>query len=65
MASLPLEVGTENAHTLASAPLEIQPPGNKAVLRQTSGFWPAGTIDTSLITSGELVRALSVTVGGS
>ncbi len=65
VASLPLEVGTENAHTLASAPLEIQPPGNKAVLRQTSGFWPAGTIDTSLITSGELVRALSVTVGGS
>lgn len=65
VASLPLQVGTDNVHTLASALLEIQPPGNKAVLRQTSGFWPTGTIDTSLVTSGELVRALSVTVGGS
>lgn len=66
VASLPLEVGTANAHTLASAPLEIpDPPGNQAVLRETSGFWPAGTIDTALVSSGELVRALSVTVGGS
>ena len=65
VASLPLQVGTDNAHTLASAALDIPPPDNKAVLRQTSGFWPTGTIDTSLITSGELVPALSVTVGGS
>jgi hypothetical protein len=63
VASLPLAVGGQDAHTLASAPLEIPPPGNKAVLRQTSGF--SGTIDTSLVTSGELVPALSVTVGGS
>jgi hypothetical protein len=66
VASLPLEVGTANAHTLASAPMAIPaPPGNQAVLQQTSGFWPAGTIDTALVSSGELVRALSVTVGGS
>jgi len=63
VASLPLEVGTENAHTLTSAPLDIN--SGKAVLRQTSGFWPAGTIDTALVSAGDLVRALSVQVGGS
>jgi hypothetical protein len=61
-ASLPLQVGTGNAHHLGSASLTVTP--SSAMLTDTSPFWPTDTIDTVLVTSGELVPALSVPVGG-
>ena len=63
VASLPLQISTSNAHTLASAPLSVQP--GQAVLRDTSPFWPKDTIDTALVTRGNLVQAVSVPVGGN
>jgi hypothetical protein len=63
VASLPLQISTSNAHTLASAPLSVQP--GQAVLRDTSPFWPRDTIDTALVTRGNLVQAVSVPVGGN
>jgi hypothetical protein len=61
VASLPLQVGA-GTHTLASAPLVVTS-GDRAVLQDASGFWPTDTIDTALVTSGELVPAPSVPVG--
>jgi hypothetical protein len=63
VASLPLQISTSNAHTLASAPLSVQP--GQAVLRDTSPFWPRDTIDTALVTRGSLVQAVSIPVGGN
>ena len=61
-ASLPLQVGTANAHTLASAPLLVT--RGQAKLLDTSGFFPSDTIDTALVTAGQLVPIESVKVGG-
>lgn len=60
-ASLPLQVGTANAHGLGSAPLTVTP--SQAKLVDTSGFFPGDTIDTALVTEGELVPVLSIPVG--
>jgi hypothetical protein len=60
-ASLPLQVGTANVHRLGSAALDVTP--SQAKLLDTSQFFPADTIDTALVTSGELVPALNIHVG--
>jgi hypothetical protein len=60
--SLPLQVGSGNAHTLASATLDVTPALAKLV--DASAFWPSDTIDTALVSSGELVPAASVPVKG-
>jgi hypothetical protein len=60
-ASLPLQVGTANVHQLGSAPLVVTP--SQAKLVDTSLFFPTDTIDTALVTAGDLVPALSITVG--
>ena len=59
--SLPLSVGTANAHHLGSAPLTVTPAQAKLV--GASLFFPSDTIDTALVTSGDLVQALSIPVG--
>jgi len=61
--SLPLQVGTGDAHTIGSAPLDIQ--SNRAVLQDTSPFWPQDRVDTALATQGELVAAPSIPIGGN
>jgi hypothetical protein len=60
-ASLPLQVGTANVHQLGSASLDVTP--SQAKLLDTSQFFPTDTIDTALVTSGELVPALNIHVG--
>ena len=62
-ASLPLQVGTANEHQLGSAALVVTP--SQAKLKNTSPFFPSDTIDTALVTSGELVPALAIPVGGN
>ena len=59
--SLPLQVGTANAHHLGSAPLKVTQA--KAQLLDTSPFFPSDTIDTDLVTSGDLIPAQSIQVG--
>ena len=61
-ASLPLQTGTANTHRLGSAPLTVTP--SQAKLTDTSQFFPSDTVDTSLVTAGQLVPVLSVPVGG-
>ncbi len=48
-------------HRLGSAQLDVTP--GQAKLLDTSPFSPADTIDTALVTSGELVPALSIHIG--
>jgi hypothetical protein len=59
--SLPLQVGTANAHNLGTAPLDVT--ASQAKLTDTSQFWPTDTIDTALVTAGQLVPAVSIHVG--
>jgi hypothetical protein len=59
--SLPLQVGTANAHTLASTTLQVTP--TQAQLVNASLFWPTDTIDTALVSHGDLVAPISVSVG--
>jgi hypothetical protein len=61
-ASLPLQTGTANVHGLGSAPLTVT--ASQATLTDTSQFFPSDTVDTSLVTAGQLVPVLSVPVGG-
>jgi hypothetical protein len=60
-ASLPLQTGTANTHRLGSAPLTVTP--SQAKLTDTSQFFPSDTVDTALVTAGQLVPVLSVQVG--
>jgi hypothetical protein len=60
--SLPLQVGTPNVHNLGSAPLSVT--ASQAKLLDTSQFWPSDSIDTALVTAGQLTPALSIPVGG-
>jgi hypothetical protein len=60
-ASLPLQTGTANVHGLGSAPLVVT--ASQAKLTDTSQFFPADTVDTALVTAGQLVPALSIQVG--
>jgi hypothetical protein len=61
-ASLPLQTGTANVHGLGSAPLTVS--ASQAKLTDTSQFFPGDTVDTSLVTAGQLVPVPSVPVGG-
>ena len=63
VASLPLQISTSNAHTWR--PLRCGQQPGQAVLRDTSPFWPKDTIDTALVTRGNLVQAVSIPVGGN
>ena len=60
-ASLPLQTGTANVHELGSAPLAVT--ASQAQLTDTSQFFPSDTVDTALVTAGQLVPVLSVPVG--
>ena len=60
-ASLPLQTGTANVHGLGSAPLVVT--ASQAKLTDTSQFFPSDTVDTALVTAGQLVPALSIQVG--
>ena len=61
-ASLPLQTGTANTHELGSAPLTVT--ASQAKLTDTSPFFPSDTVDTALVTAGQLVPVQSVQVGG-
>jgi hypothetical protein len=63
VASLPLQQGGAT-HTLGSATLNVSQSQAK-LSAGASSFWPSDTIDTALVTSGDLVPALSMTVGGA
>ena len=54
-ASLPLQTGTANVHGLGSAPLAVT--ASQAKLTDTSQFFPSDTVDTALVTAGQLVPA--------
>ena len=64
-ASLPLQVGTANAHYLGSVPLTIAAGSSQAKLQETSQFFPTDSVDTALVTAGQLVQALSIPVSGT
>jgi hypothetical protein len=59
--SLPLQVGSANAHQLGSASLNVT--AAQAKLLDTSQFFPSDTVDSALVTSGELVAALDIQIG--
>ena len=59
---LPLQVGTGNAHNLGSASLDIT--ASQAKLASTSQFWPSDSVDTALVTAGQLVPATDMPVTG-
>ena len=61
-ASLPLQVGTANAHYLGSVPLTIAAGSSQAKLQETSQFFPTDSVDSALVTVGQLVQALSIPV---
>ena len=56
-----MQVGTANAHHLGSAPLRVD--AAQAKLLESSAFFPSDTIDTALVTSGDMVLAQSIPVG--
>ena len=60
-ASLPLQIETGHVHGLGSAPLAVT--ASQAKLTETAQFFPSDTVDTSLVTAGQLVPVLSVPVG--
>ena len=60
-ASLPLQTDPAHAHNLSSVPLDVR--ANLAHLHDASQFWPSDTVDTALVTAGQLVPVLSVKVG--
>jgi hypothetical protein len=60
-ASLPLQTGTANNHNLNLAALDVT--ASQAQLTSSSGFFPSDTVDTALVTAGQLVPMLSVPVG--
>jgi hypothetical protein len=58
--TLPLQVGTGNAHAVAQSPISIT--SNQAQLSSTSAFWPTDRLDVSLVAAGQLVRVLGAPV---
>jgi hypothetical protein len=63
-ACLPLQTGTANAHNLGSAPLTVSASQAKLAGAGASQFWPSDSVDTALVTAGQLVPVLSIPVGG-
>jgi hypothetical protein len=62
--SLPLLVGTGGTHQLGSEQLMFILDQSQAQLEGTSQFWSSDSVDTALVTAGQLVT-VSVPVGGS
>ena len=60
-ASLPLQIETGHVHGLGSALLTVT--ASQAKLTETAQFFPGDTVDTALVTAGQLVPVLSVPVG--
>jgi len=62
---LPLQVGTANAHNLGSASLNVTAGQAKLGGTGASQFWPSDSVDTALVTAGQLVPATDMPVSGN